>query len=56
MATASNLPFSEWGTVISDPRLVAAIVDWLTFHAPVIETGPDSYRLSTTRARTRSKI
>jgi DNA replication protein DnaC len=55
VATASNLPFSEWGTVIPDPRLVAAIVDRLTFHAHIIETGPDSYRLSTTRARTRRK-
>jgi len=55
VATASNLPFSEWGTVIPDPRLVAAIVDRLTFHAHIVETGPDSYRLSTTRARTRRK-
>jgi DNA replication protein DnaC len=52
--TASNLPFSEWGSVIPDPRLVAAIVDRLTFHAHIIETGNDSYRLrSTRRARTR---
>ena len=27
MATVSNLPFSEWGQVVGDPRLVAAIVD-----------------------------
>ena len=51
VATASNLPFSEWGTVIPDPRLVAAIVDRLTFHAHIIETGPDSFRLSTTKAK-----
>ena len=51
IATASNLPFSEWGTVISDPRLVAAIVDRLTFHAHIIETGTDSYRLRTTKAK-----
>jgi len=51
IATASNLPFSEWGTVISDPRLVAAIVDRLTFHAHIIETGTGSYRLRTTKAK-----
>jgi DNA replication protein DnaC len=50
IATASNLPFSEWGSIIPDPRLVAAIVDRLTFHAHIIETGTDSYRLRTTRA------
>jgi DNA replication protein DnaC len=46
------LPFSEWGKIITDPRLVAAIVDRVTFHAHIIETGSDSYRLkSTTNAR-----
>jgi DNA replication protein DnaC len=29
---------------------VAAIVDRLTFHAHIIETGTESYRLRTTRA------
>ncbi len=55
VALASNLPFSEWGTVIPDPRLVAAIVDRLTFNAHIIETGTDSYRLRTTKTRTRRK-
>ena len=27
IAIGTNLPFSEWGTVFPDPRLVAAIVD-----------------------------
>jgi DNA replication protein DnaC len=57
IAVASNLPFSEWGQIIPDPRLVAAIVDRVTFNAHIIETGTDSYRLrttTTTRARRRS--
>ena len=49
VALASNLPFSEWGTVISDPRLVAAIVDRVTFNAHIIQTGTNSYRLTSTR-------
>ena len=52
IAVASNLPFSEWGNVIADPRLVAAIIDRLTFHAHIIETGNDSYRLRSTRPAT----
>src|SRR5271166_5950409 len=40
VAIATNLPFSEWGGVIPDPRLVAAIVDRVTFNAHIIETGP----------------
>lgn len=56
VAAASNLPFSEWGSIIPGPRLVAAIVDRLTFHAHIIETGTESYRLRTTRsARGRKK-
>jgi DNA replication protein DnaC len=55
VALASNLPFSEWGTIIPDPRLVAAIVDRVTFNAHIIETGTESYRLRTTKARTRRK-
>ena len=55
VATASNLPFSEWVQVIPDPRLVAAIVDRLTFRAHIIETGTDSYRLRATRARRAKK-
>jgi len=53
IAIASNLPFSQWGQIITDPRLVAAIVDRLTFNAHIIETGAQSYRLraSATRAR-----
>jgi len=50
VAVATNLPFSEWGGVIGDPRLVAAIVDRLTFKAHIVETGPESYRLRTTKA------
>ena len=45
MAVASNAPFSEWGQTFADPRLAAAVVDRLTFHAHIIETGSESYRL-----------
>lgn len=54
IATASNLPFSEWGQIVTDPRLVAAIVDRLTFNGHIIETGSDSYRLRSTKSRKRS--
>jgi DNA replication protein DnaC len=50
VAVASNAPFSEWGQTFSDPRLVAAVVDRLTFNAHILETGTVSYRLRSTRA------
>jgi DNA replication protein DnaC len=55
VAIATNLPFSEWGTVFPDPRLVAAIVDRVTFNAHIIETGTQSYRLRTSKTATRAK-
>ncbi len=51
IAVATNSPFSEWSTTFSDPRLCAAIIDRLTFNALIIQTGTDSYRLHSTRAR-----
>lgn len=53
VALASNLPFSEWGQIIPDPRLVAAIVDRVTFNAHILQTGSDSYRLKQTKNRRR---
>ena len=55
IAIGTNLPFSEWGTIFPDPRLVAAIVDRVTFNAHIIETGTQSYRLRTTKTSGRGK-
>jgi len=55
IAVASNAPFSEWGRVFTDPRLVAAIVDRLTFNATIVETGTDSYRLASSKTRKEGK-
>ena len=41
------------GQIIADPRLVAAVIDRLTFNAQIIETGTHSYRLKTSRTHTR---
>lgn len=51
VACASNASFSDWGATFTDPRLAAAVVDRLTFRALIIETGTQSYRLRTSRAR-----
>jgi DNA replication protein DnaC len=55
IAIGTNLPFSEWGTVFPDPRLVAAVVDRVTFNAHIIETGTHSCRLATSKTTTRRK-
>jgi len=50
VAIASNESFSGWTKTFTDPRLCAAIVDWLSFGGNIIETGTQSYRLAQTLA------
>ncbi len=52
---ASNLSFSEWGQIITDARLVAAVIDRVTFNAHILETGTESYRHRTSRTRAKSR-
>lgn len=56
VAIASNESFDVWTKTFTDPRLCAAIVDRLTFNGTIIETGTDSYRLASTRARAEEPV
>src|SRR5436305_6781779 len=48
LIVTTNLPFSEWTQVFSNPRLCKALLDRITDRAHIIETGAESYRFRRT--------
>ncbi|MHB1281932.1 MAG: ATP-binding protein, partial [Acidithiobacillus sp.] len=52
----ANLTFAEWSGVFGDAKLTTALLDRLTHHCHIVETGNEPYRFKQSSATAKDRI